>query len=365
MQMTMRNRDYWRMRIEELEASEHQSSQKLVEEIQQQMRLAETEIEKQINAWYGRLAANNGVSMVEAKKLLNKKELEEFHWDVSTYIKYGEENALNKRWVKELENASAKVHITRLEQLKLQVQQETEKLFGNYLDSIDSHIRSLYENGLYKTAYEIQKGAGIGWNITGIDHDRLNKIIRKPWAADGRDFSERIWESRQKLIINLHTSLTQMCILGEAPNKVIDSLAKSMKTSRNQAGVLIMTESAFFGEEARRDCFQRLGVEKYEIVATLDEDTSDICREMDGRVFSMSEYEPGVTAPPFHPGCRSTKAPYIDGDFGVQGQRAARDQDGQTYYVPADLTYSEWKKSFVDGGEKSGLDAADQDGVFH
>lgn len=154
--------------------------------------------------------------------------------------------------MKQLENASARVHISRLEQLKLQVQQEAEKLYGNYLDSVDRHMKSLYEEGFYRTAYEIQKGTGIGWNLTGVDSDRLEKIIRKPWAADGKNFSERIWSSKQQLIENVHTSLTQMCVLGQAPDRAIDSLAKAMRTSKSQAGRLIMTEAAFFGSKPGR-----------------------------------------------------------------------------------------------------------------
>ena len=139
-----RNRGYWEERFRQLEDSQNQISEKMIEEIQHQMDRAAAEIEKEINAWYGRLAANNGVSMTEARRLLDNKELKEFKWDVNEYIKRGEENAYDQRWMKELENASARVHISRLEQLKLQVQQEAEKLYGNYLDSVDPHIKSLY-----------------------------------------------------------------------------------------------------------------------------------------------------------------------------------------------------------------------------
>lgn len=337
-----------------MEASRHDASERLVEEIQRQMRKAEAEIGKKIDAWYGRLMANNGVSMAEARRILNNKELEEFRWDVNDYIKYGQENAHNQQWMKQLENASARTHISRLEQLRLQVQQEAERLYGNYLDRVDSYMKSLYEEGFYKTAYEIQKGIGVGWNLSGIDSDRLEKIIRKPWAADGKNFSERIWSSKQQLIENVHTSLTQMCILGQSPDRAINSLAKAMRTSRNQAGRLIMTESAFFGSEARKDSFQELGVEQYEIVATLDSSTSEICREMDGRVFPMSEYAVGTTAPPFHVWCRTTTVPAFGDEFDKLGKRAARDQDGKTYYVPASMSYQEWKKTMV-AGDKSGL----------
>lgn len=351
--MAVKNEKYWAERFKQLEASQHHSSEKLVDEIQQQMCRAEVEIERKINAWYGRLMANNGVSMAEAKRLLNNKELEEFRWDVKDYIKHGQDNAYTQQWMKELENASARAHISRLEQLKLQVQQEAEKLYGNYLDSVDRHMKSLYEEGFYKTAYEIQKGVGVGWNLTGVDSKQLEKIIRKPWAADRKNFSERIWSSKQQLIDNVHTSLTQMCILGQSPDRAINSLAKAMQTSKNQAGRLIMTEAAFFGSEARKDSFQELGVEQYEIVATLDSITSEICREMDGKVFPMSEYAPGATAPPFHVWCRTTTIPAFGDEFDHIGERAARDADGKTYYVPADMKYQEWKERYVDGVEKA------------
>lgn len=114
-----------------------------------------------------------------------------------------------------------------------------------------------------------------------------------------------------------------------------------------------MTEQAYFSSAAQKDCFNDLDVEEYEIVATLDSHTSDICRSLDGKVFKMSDYKPGVTAPPFHVYCRSTTAPHFKDNFDVGG-RAARGADGKTYYVPDDVTYSEWKRAFVDG-DKSGF----------
>ncbi len=55
----------------------------------------------------------------------------------------------------------------------------------------------------------------------------------------------------------------------------------------------------------------------------------------------------GVTAPPFHVNCRSCTAPIFDDEFANDEQRAARDEDGDTYYVSADMTYKEWKKKYV------------------
>ncbi len=142
---------------------------------------------------------------------------------------------------------------------------------------------------------------------------------------------------------------TRNCLLGKAPDDAIKVISKKFDVSKSQAGRLVMTEEAYFHSEAQREAFKELDVEEFEIIATLDNKTSDICREMDGKHFPMSEYEPGRTAPPFHCWCRSVTVPYFDDDFGKVGERAARAADEKTYYVPDDMSYKEWEKKYVSG----------------
>ena len=231
-------------------------------------------------------------------------------------------------------------------------------LFDNQIDSVDRAMRNIYMNGYYHTAYEIQKGVGIAWNFATLDDKKISKVIHKPWAADGEDFSSRIWTNKTKLVNELNTTLTQNIILGRDPQKAIDEIARKMKVSKTNAGRLVMTEEAFFSSAAQKDCFKELDVEQYEIVATLDSHTSDICQNMDGQHFNMSQWEVGVTAPPFHVNCRTTTVPYFDDEFDLVGERAARDEEGKTYYVPADMDYSSWHKEFVENlskGDKIGF----------
>lgn len=343
----MNNGEYWQKRFELLEQAAHQQGVQCYADIEKQYRQAQKQLEGQIAAWYQRFASNNGVTLAEAKRMLNAKELAELKWDVNQYIQYGQENAINGTWVKQLENASARFHISRLEALKLQTQQSIEVMFGNQLDSIDSTMRNVYKSGYYHTAYEIQRGVGIGWDFSALDDKQISKVINKPWAVDGKNFSERIWGNRQKLVNELNNTLTQNIILGKDPQKAIDEIARKMNTSKTNAGRLVMTEEAFFSSAAQKDCFDELDVEQFEIVATLDSHTSDICRGMDGKHFPMSEWKVGVTAPPFHVHCRSTTVPYFDDEFDAVGERAARGADGKTYYVPADMTYEQWSKKFV------------------
>lgn len=350
----MKNGAYWEKRFKQIEESQHQQGLRYYADIEKQYLAAQRQMEAKINAWYQRFAKNNEISLVEARRLLNSSELDELKWDVEQYIRYGKENAINGQWMKGLENASAKAHINRLEALKLQMQQSLEVMFGNQLDSVDSAIRDVYQSGFLHTAYEIQKGIGTGWSFASPNDRLIDKVIRKPWAADGQTFSDRIWTNKQKLVNELNTTMTQNIIIGADPQKTIDALARKMNVSKQNAGRLVMTEQAAFSNAAQKDCFAELGVEQFEIVETLDSFTCSLCGSMDGQHFPMSQYEIGVTAPPFHPNCRGCTCPYFEDDFGVLGERAARGGNGKTYYVPGNMTYKEWKKSFVNG-DKSGL----------
>lgn len=349
----MTNAEYWKQRFTQLEAAQNRKGATAYLEMEKQYKAAQNELEAQIARWYQRFADSNGISLAQAKQWLKEQDLAEFKWDVKEYIKYGKENAINGAWMQELENASSKFHISRLEALQIQTQNSLETMFAQQMGTMKKALSDVYASGYYHTAYAVQQGFGLGWDIAGLDQAQIEKVLSKPWAVDGYNFSARIWNSKTKLIGEVHNELSKNLLTGADPQKAIDSLAKKMGTSKSNAGRLVMTEQAYFSSAAQKDCFNDLDVEEYEVVATLDSHTSDICRSLDGKVFKMSDYKPGVTAPPFHVYCRSTTAPHFKDNFDA-GERAARGADGKTYYVPDDVTYSEWKKAFVDG-DKGGF----------
>lgn len=337
--------------MQEIEERSHEIGMDYARYTERQFNTATRAIDKKISYWYYKMADNNGVSLAAAKEMLRNDELEEFHWSVEEYIKKGESLEYDKRWENQLINASAKVHISRLEAMKLQMQQECEVLYGNLSDGLDKTMTEIYTQGYYHTAYELMRGTEIGAAFNILDTRRIEQAVNTTWANDGKNFTARCWENKNKLINELNTILTQNIIRGEAPGKAIAQLSKKMKVSRYNAGRLIMTESAFISSKCQRDCYKDLGVEKFEFVATLDSSTSEICREMDGKVFKMSDYRIGINAPPLHCFCRSCTVPYFEDDFGQVGERAAREEDGKTTYVPGNMTYEEWKEKYIDANQ--------------
>lgn len=147
----MRNRDYWQMRFRQLEDARHKTDLSTILKLETQYQQAQQEIEGQISTWYQRFADNNGITMAEARQWMQGKDLQEFKWTVQQYIDYGRENALNGQWMKELENASAKFHISKLEALQIQ----------GVIDIFDTKINGNAAN-LTLTPFEIPVFGGAG-----------------------------------------------------------------------------------------------------------------------------------------------------------------------------------------------------------
>lgn len=352
----MKSREYWTKRFEEIEKGSNQIGLDTYSQIEPAFLQAQRSIQSEIDSWYARFAANNKVTIQDARRMINSKELDELKWDVKQFIKYGEQNALDKQWMKELENASARFHISKLEALKLRTQQAMEVAFGNELDAVDKMARKILTEDYYKSIFEIQKGFNVGFDVGQIDERKLNLLVNKPWATDGKNFSNRIWERKRQMVSELQQELTRTLIQGKSPDEAIKHMEAfvqgKVKNTKNAAARLVMTEQAYFHSVAQKEAFKELDVEEFEIVATLDSHTSKICQQMDGHHFPMDEYSPGVTAPPFHVYCRSVTCPYFDDEWSI-GERAARSEDGETYYVPSDMKYPDWKASMVDGNTSS------------
>ena len=352
----MKSSEYWQRRFDELEAAQLRKAERYnAREVDRQFQMALAKIEKELSYWYQRLGENNSISANEARKLLAADELREFHWNVEEYIQRGKESNYSDKWKKMLENASAKMHISRLDAMKLQIQQQIEVLYGNQVDGLDELMHNMYTEGFNRSAYTLDTGMGVHYNLATTDPRRIDAIINRPWADDGKTFSERLWRDKDKLVNALQQEMTQAVTRGDKLGDAVKNISKRMGAAKSSAARLVMTESAFISGRAQRDCFKDLGVDKYEYVATLDRKTSETCRALDGKVFDIDDYKPGTNAPPMHCWCRSCIVPYFD-DMEMLGKRAARDPEtGKTILVPEDMTYREWEKKYGNTGNNSSV----------
>ncbi len=349
----MQNSEYWEKRFILLNEMLLQKGENYFKSAQKSYADVMENIEKDINDFYMKFAHENNITFQQAKQILTTSERQAFQMKLEEYIKYGSKNGLSKEWMKKLKNASTVHRITRLQALQYQFRQQIEKLEAIKEYGLTNTLKDIYKEGYYRTAYEIQRASGIGSAFSRIDERKIEKVLAKPWAADGKNFSERIWgQDRTQLLYQLENRFSQGIIRGESPQKIIKDIQKALNSSEYATRRLVMTESAFFASASRKETYNKLEVKQYKILAVLDTKTSTVCRDMDGKVFDVKDYQPGLNANPFHANCRTTTAPYFNDEFTQQQKRSARDKDGKTYYVPANMTYKEWYSKYVKDNQK-------------
>ena len=129
-------------------------------------------------------------------------------------------------------------------------------------------------------------------------------------------------------------------INGASTQDIARQLRDKLNVSYRNAIRLARTETNFTANQAMQATYKRAKVEKYQVLATLDSRTSEICQEMDGYVGLLKNARVGENYPPFHPNCRTTTIPYFD-DEDEEEERIARDEESENYFVK-NMTYKQW-----------------------
>ena len=176
-----------------------------------------------------------------------------------------------------------------------------------------------------------------------------------PWKIDDNSISDRIWKDKSKMMREIEREIAIDINTGRSPQISAENISQKLGVAKSNAKRLILTEEARFGSIAQMNSYKEMGIERYEILATLDLRTSKICQDMDGMIFFVKDYDVGVNAPPFHPRCRTVTIPYFEDD--IKSTRAARDiESDKTHYISSDMTYDTWRQKYVnmDKSKESG-----------
>ncbi|EHL11098.1 hypothetical protein HMPREF9629_00635 [Peptoanaerobacter stomatis] len=341
--------NYWQNRSFEITKEIFTDSESYVKFIHNEYEKAIAELDGRILNHLNAMSSEQGVSLAEANKLLSQAE----RMDLQEFINKAK-GKITPDIEKSLNLASRRVRISRLQAMELEIKTSVSKLLNTEEKRLFAHLTNTFNKKYYNELYGLQRITGYE-NIFKINDDELRQIILNPWASDGSNFSNRIWKRRDKLVGTLRANLTRNIIAGRSNDDIIKNISSAMNVSKANAGRLVMTESAAMNSIATQKAYNRMKTEKYEILATLDLKTSDICQDMDSKVFDVKDYSVGITAPPFHPNCRTTTIPYFDDDLGLEDTRVARNIDtGKNEKVP-DMSYKTWyDKYVVDKNDNSG-----------
>lgn len=256
------------------------------------------EIQKEINSFYGKYASGNNITLAEAKKRISQLDIEEYGRKAEKYVN---DKTFTKRANDEMRLYNATMKINRLEMLKSKIganlvagHSEIENMFGDILNQ--------------RTLDEFERQSGILGKSVKDNDKRANAIVNS--SFHNATFSDRIWMNQSLLNSKLNDLLQTGLIRGKNPRTLASELRKTFDVGAYNAERLMRTELARVQTEAQKQEFERNGFSEYEFV--VNGNCCDICAGLNGKHFKVKDMMPGENAPPMHPNCRCSVAPYED-----------------------------------------------------
>lgn len=339
--------NYWEQRSLQNSRDIFADAESYVKTLRKEYDLAIEDINTKIYNQLSKMAEEGEMTLQQAKKWLNDSERIAHINSLEEFTKKAQ-GTITKEIERELNLASRRVRISRLQAMEQNLRASVAGLMSREEKGLFAQLSKTYEHTYYKELYNLQRITGYE-SVLKINKDLLDKTIRTPWLENGGNFSERIWGRGDKLVNTLRTNLTRDIMTGRSPKESIKHISETMNVSKANASRLVMTEVSAIHSRAEKDSYKEFGVEKYEILATLDLRTSDVCRNMDGKVLDVKDYKEGVTAPPFHVNCRSTTIPYFDDDIQrrLEDTRMARNPETGKSERVENLNYKQWYDKYV------------------
>ena len=348
------NKEYWIKRSELTLIANEKSALQYEQELKKAYLETIQKITKEIEAFYGRYSKDNQISLLEARRRLTPDEMLNFNKQAKLYldeVKRLGDKAFTAEYKEYLKQLSGKAYISRLEELTANIRHNLETLAVGYNGGLGTELKNAYEDSFYRTVFDVQKQTRFGVSFTAPGGKQLETAIRE--RRMGQNYSERIWADKNRMLINLEQTLAQEFVRGRNPRQVSREYAKKLNTSYHNAQRLIRTELNYISNKGTMKAYKESDVvDFFQYVSTLDNRTSDICREMDGKVFTTKEGQTGVNIPPLHPYCRSTTIPFFPDDeiAPLIESRIARDKQGKSYIVDSNVRYKDWVQEHATPG---------------
>lgn len=296
-----RHIDYWQKRMDEILLHVDRTDIDIFQKVAEAYARNAKDVQAEIFRFYGRFADGEGISLSEAKKKLMGEDLSDYRENAERYFRSAEKDP---ELLKRLNEQYRSGKVTRLEALQLDLEYQAGILNGT--------LQGTFSQYLAVTAqYAYQKVMG-GRSGSVLNKPALEQMLQMPW--NGYNYSEQIWGNTDNLVRDLRKTLEKGFIRGQGPRQMANEIRQKYQVAQHRAETLVRTDGTFIINNATAKRYQDAGLKNYRIHVHIDERTTEICKTIakEDKLYSFSEFEPGKTAPPFHPNCRSTIVPDLD-----------------------------------------------------
>lgn len=361
------NREYWNRRVLVDKARIINNAEKYLQEHQEKLYgAAEKEIQSEVEKLYQKFADQQKVSLAEARRLIRDADFKKINWeemlqeslDLREQIRNGKgsiPDEVIEAMEKQHQGLEAQMaaftkrgEISYLELRRIEIDRKLLALYDTQQMDIYDYLASEYDDGYYRQVFNTQQRIGYGKDFIKPNAAAVDKAILNQYQR--QNFSQTLYAHCEHFSKDLKENLVTGLIRGENLDRMARRIHKRMGVSQSAAKRLVRTETAYIYEQATKDAYEECGIEEYEYLAALDNRTSEMCRELDGKHFKVKDALPGKNYPPMHPNCRSTTVCYFPDEREKKKQttRLAKDENGKYYEVPADMTYRQWAKKHGD-----------------
>lgn len=194
--------------------------------------------------------------------------------------------------------------------LNREITSQAQSIGALELQETTNILKGAYQESYYRTAYNLDRGLSQTVSFSVLRPEFVSAAVNMP--IDGKTFSSRIWTNKDKMTLRLRDVLERNMIDGVDPKKLAREMKNQFNTSAYESTRLVQNEVARCTRQAQDEIYEESGV-VVEVMfdATLDNDTSDICEELDGKYFSIDN-KPEIPDDT-HVGCRSDYIPVVGG----------------------------------------------------
>lgn len=144
--------------------------------------------------------------------------------------------------------------------------------------------------------------------FTTLDETAARQIVNQIWVADGKTFSQRVWDNVNRLRDTLEEGLLHTVATGKKTTELKNLLQERFGVSYRRADTLVRTELTHIQTVAAQKRYQDYGIQYVEVLVDPDARTCDKCKELIGKKFPITATPPL----PVHPNERCTVVPVID-----------------------------------------------------
>ncbi len=344
---------YWENRQAQAMYESMESAEEVSRELADLYAKASRHLNYEIEGIFEKFRDKHNLTDKEAMALLNtmqnKNDIAELRRTLEGKAKTDPEYA---NLLARLESQAYGARLERLEQLQAEIDRMMREVYNQEKKVTTSHYKNLAQNSYYRELYNVQRQVGFQFSFSAVDPRKVDLMLRSTWS--GVNYSARIWKNTQGLADNIKEQLMIGLLTGKREGDMAKEIANKYATGAFEARRLVRTESNFVNGQMQLAAYEECDAEQYKFVAVLDLLTSEVCRELDGKVFRTKDAMPGKNMNPMHPFCRSTTIIHLGGEA-VQGlkRRARNPETGKNEFVPADMNYKQWYKRNVANNPKA------------